>query len=434
MNVLAPAIPSLYRRTGGERSVRLERGPAYGQASDRAAGPEDWPTYRHDSLRSGAAETEVPNAPRLLWEKTIGNKISPPVLADGRIFVSLVDEHHVAALNAPDGQETWEFAAGARVDSPPTYYRGTVTFGSADGWVYCLRASDGALVWRFAAAPQDRRIGAFGQLESAWPVHGSVLAQNGIAYFAAGRSSHLDGGIYVYGLDATTGELRHQTKLQGPHYDGADISQNYQLPMGSLPDILQGDDLGIYMRNLTFNKRLEEQPVPARQTNTRVFAKGGLLDDSYFKRIPWAFGGNAHSRLVVHDDEAAYFVRMFDSLQGLDPKVYFTPGKEGYLLFAQDKTGGKQTWSRRISVRINAMVVTDGLLFVAGPPDVVDPADPLGAFEGRKGGILCAIDPASGETAWKRELSLPPVFNGLIAANGRLYVAMQDGKVACFGK
>jgi outer membrane protein assembly factor BamB len=80
------------------------------------------------------------------------------------------------------------------------------------------------------------------------------------------------------------------------------------------------------------------------------------------------------------------------------------------------------------------MVVTDNLLFVAGPPDVVDPDDPLGAFEGRKGGVLCAIEPASGETIWKHELPVPSVFNGMIAAGGRLYVAMQGGKIACFGK
>ncbi len=434
MNALAPEIPRQYRRTGGERSNRLERGPAYGQASGRAAGPEDWPAWRHDSLRSGAADTDVSAKLRLLWQETIGRKITAPVHADGRIFVPLVDEHHVAALNADNGEKIWEYVAGARVDSPPTCYKGTVIFGCADGWVYCLRASDGALVWRFAAAPQGRRIGAFGRLESAWPVHGSALVQNGTVYFAAGRSSHLDGGIYMYGLDAGTGELRHQTKLQGPHYDVDDISQNYKLPMGSLPDILQGDGRYIYMRDLTFDAGLKQKTVPAKRTSTRVSSKGGLLDDSYFKRIPWQFGRNAHSRLVVHDEKTAYFVRMFDSLQGLNPDVYFVPGKKGYLLFAVDRAGGRQTWSQKIRVRINTMVITDDVLFVAGPPDVVDPDDPLGAFEGRKGGVLCAIDPASGQTMWKDELPMPPVFNGLIAANGRLYVAMQKGKIACFGK
>jgi outer membrane protein assembly factor BamB len=136
----------------------------------------------------------------------------------------------------------------------------------------------------------------------------------------------------------------------------------------------------------------------------------------------------------VHDEQAAYFIRMFDSLRGLDPKVYFTPGKEGYLLFATDKDSGRQSWQRRIPVRVNAMVATDGLLFIGGVPDVVDPEDPLGAFEGRKGGILSACDKTDGQQLWKCVLSAPPVFNGLAAANGHLYVAMQDGSVACFGK
>jgi outer membrane protein assembly factor BamB len=433
MNVLAPQIPVQYRQSGREEAARLERGPAYGETGGRHAGPEDWHTFRQDSLRGGAVKTEVPSTPRLRWRKNIGKKVAPPIVADGRIFIPLVDEHHLAALNVADGKQIWESAVGGRIDSPPTYYRGTVILGSADGWVYCFRAADGTLVWRFGAARRDRHIGAFGQLEPAWPVHGSVLVQNGTAYFAAGRSSYLDGGIYLYGLDALTGELRCQTRLQGPHYDVGNISQNYQLPMGTLPDILQGDNRLIYMRNLTFNAKLEKQDLPPRQTTGRVSAKGGLLDDSYFKRTPWSFGRNSHARLVVHDERAAYFVRMFDSLRGLDPNVYFTPGKQGYLLFAVDNATGKQTWAERIGVRVNAMVATDGLLFVAGPPDVVDPKDPLGAFEGRKGGVLLAIDRANGKGVWEYTLPAPPVFNGLAAAAGRLYVAMQGGTIACFG-
>jgi outer membrane protein assembly factor BamB len=52
------------------------------------------------------------------------------------------------------------------VDSPPTIYKGLALFGSADGYFYCLRLADGALVWRFRAAPLDRRTVAFGQVES----------------------------------------------------------------------------------------------------------------------------------------------------------------------------------------------------------------------------------------------------------------------------
>ena len=177
-------------------------------------------------------------------------------MAEGKVFVAQIDAHTVHALDAGTGKRVWSYTTAGRVDSPPTVHQGLVLFGSADGWVYCLRADDGRLVWRFRAAPQERLIGVFGQLESAWPVHGSILVMDGTAYFAAGRSSHLDGGIYLFGVDAASGELRCQTRLEGPFYDVENISQNYRLPMGALPDILQGDGELIHMRDLVFNLQL----------------------------------------------------------------------------------------------------------------------------------------------------------------------------------
>jgi len=433
MLALAPQIPACYRPAERERAERVERGPAYGQVRGPDAGNADWPAYRHDSLRSGAVKTPMPGSPQLLWKKKVGRKITQPTVVDGRLFLPLVDEHCVAALKVADGEKIWEFTAGGRIDSPPTYYQGMVIFGSADGRVYCVRAVDGELVWRFGAAPRDRQIGAFGQLESAWPVHGSVLVRDGIAYFASGRSSHLDGGLTLYGVDVHSGRTRHQTTLEGPHYDVENIAQNYQLPMGALPDVLQSDGRLITMRHLTFNAALKEHKLAPKKAPLRISAQSGLLDGSYFKRTPWSYGRSGYARLLVHDEETTYCVRMFDSLRGLDPNVYFTPGKKGYLLFACDKANGRQTWAGRIHVRINAMVVTENLLFVAGPPDVVDPNDPLGAFEGRKGGILAAVDRSDGKKVWEYTLDAPPVYDGLAAASGRLYVAMRNGCVVCFG-
>jgi len=348
---------------------------------------------------------------------------------DSYLYAALVDEHHVVCLDTRSGKKLWEFAAGGRIDSPPTWAStGHVLFGSADGRVYCLRESDGALAWRFRAAPGERLIGAFGQLESAWPVHGSVLVQGGVAYFAAGRSSQLDGGIYMVGLDIATGKALHETTLEGPHYTSDSVKDNYGLPMGSLPDVLTSDGERIHMRTRTFDLALEPQRGgPALQ------ARGGLLEPSYFKRIPWTLGGQ-YARLIVHDKQMAYYIRMFDSLQGLDPKVYFTPGKQGYLLFARGMTGGKNSWQKRVPVRARAMALAGGTLWVAGPPDVVDPKDPLGAFESRKGGVLLGVDAATGEAVAKHALPSPPVFHGAAAAAGRLYIVGKDGSITCFGK
>ena len=59
-------------------------------------------------------------------------------------------------LDADSGRPLWDFTAGARVDSPPTLHGNRVLFGCRDGYVYSLRASDGALAWRLRAARVER--------------------------------------------------------------------------------------------------------------------------------------------------------------------------------------------------------------------------------------------------------------------------------------
>ena len=73
------------------------------------------------------------------------------------------------------------------------------------------------------------------------------------------------------------------------------------------------------------------------------------------------------------------------------------------------------------------------MLFAAGSPDVVDPDDAGAAWEGRKGGVLWAFAGADGTKLAESKLDSPPVFDGLIAANGRLYMAARNGTVLCLG-
>jgi outer membrane protein assembly factor BamB len=359
----------------------------------------------------------------------VGRRVSAPTAVSDQVFVALVDEHQVVCLDAKDGSRRWAFVAGGRVDSPPTWHKGRVLFGSADGSVYCLRARDGVLAWRFRAAPGHRLMAAFGQLESAWPVHGSVLVVSDTVYFAAGRSSQLDGGLYVYGLDPATGKLLHQAHLEGPDYAVEGLEQNYGLPMGALPDVLISDGSHVFMRAETFDLELKRA-----RGRPELRTRSGLLEDSYFKRMPWTHPSGGYGRLLVQDKRSVYYVRMFDSLRGLDPTVYFTPGAKGYTLFARNLKGKSNAWMERVPVRIRAMVLAGGHLVVAGPPDVVDPKDPLGAFEGRKGGLLYVVDAESGERVGEHTLPFPPVFNGAAAARGRLYLAETDGAVSCFAR
>ncbi len=166
---------------------RLVRGPAHDSPLSNDAAAEDWPTFRHEPFRSAMATCPLPDEPQKAWQVRLGLRLTAPVVAGGKVFVAVRDGHRLVALDARSGKQLREFTADGPIDSPPTFWRGRVLFGCRDGRIYCVQADDGQLAWRFLAAPDRRQIDAFGQLESAWPVAGSVLVAGGKVCAVAGR-------------------------------------------------------------------------------------------------------------------------------------------------------------------------------------------------------------------------------------------------------
>ncbi len=450
---------------------RLQRAPSDEPMNEvEEPSAEDWPMYRRDPQRSGHVRTTVPAALERRWEISFSGDLSPPVVAEGRVLVAEKDAHTVHALDADSGRPLWSYTAEGRVDSPPTVYRGRVLFGSADGSVYCLRAADGQLVWRFQAAPEERRIAAFQQFESAWPVHGTVLVQQDVladpprpvVYFTAGRSTFLDGGIFVYGLDPDSGEVQYQTSLTGPHLDPFESAGGAGYMDGAKSDILvsDGGDLFLLQERLRsdlsrvpapMQDRQRERggfriypPAPERDSSARrLIATRGFLDDSYNEGTYWTYsdrwpgwdrhmrGVPAYGQLLAFDDQTLFGVHVFT--ETVRVRRGFFPGTRGYRLFARDHAEDRDTWSRFIPVRVRALVAAGEKLFVAGPPDVVPDEDPLAAFEGRRGALLWAFCSAAGEQLAEVDtLESPPVYDGLIAAQGRLYLSTEAGQLLCY--
>ena len=85
-----------------------------------------------------------------------------------------------------------------------------------------------------------------------------------------------------------------------------------------------------------------------------------------------------------------------------------------------------------MKVRIEAMALTRDTLFAAGFPDLLKPDDPLAAWEGRLGGVLLAIDPATGRQISQVQIPSPPQFDGLAAAGHRLFFVTRDGKLTAW--
>jgi outer membrane protein assembly factor BamB len=439
-----------------ETKPQLEKGPAFGQITAPGAGDAAWPMYRGAAARGGFTERPVSHELKPKWKFEVTTAASAPVVANGMVFVADIDAHAVCALSAADGRELWRYTTGARVDSSPACHEGMVLFGSRDGWVYCLRASDGVLAWRFRDLP-DRLICAYGQLESAWPVSGSVLVQNGMVYFGTGRNSFLDGGIFLYALEPTTGQVLHRARLQGPYGDNGFpvLSSKIMGGMGiqgAKNDVLSGNGELVYLRHRAFGKDLTEIPQ-TEITNPHLIALPGFLEDTPHHRTFWTIDTTIRYDIPtgnrpVHGDILAMDSQKYYQVIGYKPGRTgpFDPRIAGYNLCSgtiadlgkasaskrRGATKGKGAWSAGIPLTGRAILLADKTLFIAGTP-LEFPSDDLSrAYDGRMGGMLWAASAEDGQKLAEYRLDAPPSWDSLAAANGKLFLCTQDGYVHCF--
>ncbi len=399
------------------------------------------------------------------WQAKLCGRLTSPVVAEGKVFVARVDEHELCALDAASGQVLWRCIAGGRIDSAPTVWQGEVLFGCADGHLYCLRAADGSLMWRFRAAPFDRRLVAFDQVESVWPAVGSVLVHDGVVWCVAGRSSYLDGGMYLCRLDARTGKPLSQTRLWDRTWEDGGVpkekTQGTNIP-GALPDVLSCDGESVFLRHLRFD--LEGRPAP--RDVPHLFCSAGLLDDTWWHRTYWMIGTKMGTnyggwpqagmrtpagRILVIDGPTVYgygrnqFAHTGAHV-GIDAATIFhfrgdqeaPTRKTFYQLFAANLPGGEGAerfrWTREVPLVVRAMVKAGPVLFAAGPEHVEDLsllADP--ATEAGVPGVLAVFSPEDGELLARYELPSVPVFDGMAAAGGRLFLSTLAGEVVSFG-
>lgn len=177
---------------------------AGGSALKNAAPKELWRVRLETGDQPGAAAND--------WRSCANNNgpISAPVVAGGMAVVAAPDAHRIHAVDAATGEKRWTFTAGSRIDTPPTLAGGRVYAGCRDGYVYCLDLATGKLAWRFLAARNRKMIAAYGQVESAWPMGGALVVEKGIVIATAGHHPDIDGGVHCWGLDAATGAVRWQ--------------------------------------------------------------------------------------------------------------------------------------------------------------------------------------------------------------------------------
>jgi len=434
---LAPAGDFPFGRPAVEAERLQPSGEGFSPDAAFEATPEDWPAYRKDNVRSGGTPVAVAREVKRLWTFTppAPSLATAPVTVGGVTFFSGSDGV-VQAVNTADGSPRWTAYTGATVHFSPTLWRGRVYVGSGDGWVYCFAAGTGKRLWRFRAAPAERRIPVYGSLNSTWPVASGVLVEGGTAYAAAGITNY--DGTHVYALDAVTGAIRWQNNDSWVY----DLTTR-RFGQGRSGVMVQGH---LLMHGGKLYLSSGNTVCPA------AFDPGtGKLLEAKTPRVSWRSGRDLFlvGEAVVPSTELLYAPELDTFWANLNgATAYMVRAHRGDVTVAQSQDKG------RTIVRLEAVTAPDR----KGQPQRTEkPVWSTNVFDKTHGLAVCrhaavavgrlstatespsrygvaALDLKSGDVLWQETLPACPAPWGLaVDRHGRIIVSMRTGQVVCFG-
>lgn len=207
---------------------------------------DDWPAFRHDARRSTVSKDTVEFPLRVSWHRRSRRLPQPafadplahptgvdfayvrdhsqpvqlkfdhafhPVAAVGRVFFGSSADDSVRCVSLATGEQHWVFVTGGPVRFAPQVVSDRLFAASDDGFVYCLAAESGKLIWKFRAAPSERQLVGNGRMISRWPLRSGVLVLDGVIYVTAGMWP--SEGVFVYALDAESGKVKWVNDTSG---------------------------------------------------------------------------------------------------------------------------------------------------------------------------------------------------------------------------
>ncbi len=500
---------ALSRQKPGEPTPDVQRllpGPALTLKPARSEGEGDWPVLLGDQRRSAAGTALPAKAPVERWRRSVATPrqpgpiaakeqasaayngpLSAPVIAGGLLLVSEPDAHRLHALDATNGKPVWSATLGGRVDTPPTVAGGRVYAGGRDGWVTSLDLATGQIAWRFFAARNPRQIGAWGQPESAWPVHGSLVVAKGVVVVTAGYHPDADGGMLAWGLDATSGAIRWQraissarevidldpakTNIGSNTYFTANKIENGIPSTDGLVAVLPGLRLSIV--DGTGTAQVGGLPSPKRGTAPEPLSPDfqGMLVSNWGLAGPWlrsAIGnfdgpgdvlgkqgyrvGGASPRRAAWNSRFTAAIRMkssdlllFDPSQPIGSRYNDTRAQKageavkdvGIFL---DRIELSDTLVRKpaiygpSSLDTSAMILAGSTLFIAWGPDATGGPRASAPHQNRPESVLQVVDLQTKKLVSSAPVKPGVIDHGLAVAHGLLYMVHDDGSISAWGE
>lgn len=449
-------------------------------AGSAVSSADDWPTYRCDVGRSGVTEETLKPPlsqswsfqPRHAPEPAWGDPNPRPVggwhgltelrrvhfddafhvaVVGGAVYFGSSADGKVYSLDAKTGNQRWSTLTDGPVRLAPTVWRDKVYVGSDDGFVYCLRGSDGGEQWKFRAAPNDRKVLGSGKMISLWPVRTGVLVDEGVAHFGAGIFPAE--GVYVYAVGAEDGKLIWCNDTCGAAPQSRISPQGYLLaskdrlftPLGRVsPAVFDRKD-----GRLLYESYIEHIIGGASATLagdllfTGTEQLIGYDQASHRSRSSWFWG----RQLVVTSD--VFYVATGRELFAVDRQAYGAASlrRKGLLDRRRDLNTqlqrakkGPEAQLKRLQTDMDALMeqLRQAEADIAAgekwrvPCDCEETLVLAGNVLLAGGdGKVAALDAASGEELWTGKVE--GKARGLAVADGRLFVSSDTGAIHCFG-
>ena len=224
--------PSVDEGAKGEPAPELQPSPAGARVGRNAVpkAPSGWPQWRGPHRDGVSPETGLlmrwpEGGPKILWRRpTSGPGYSGLAIDDGRLYTMMQDGAYEAIVcwDALTGEELWRYRYPARFVSDqgsgpratPTVVGGKVYAVGATGWLHCLDARTGQLIWR-----RDL-VGEIGGRVPEWGVSFSPLVADGMVFTQPGGSA----GNSLVAFDKDTGAVRWRSLDDRPGYSSPVMS------------------------------------------------------------------------------------------------------------------------------------------------------------------------------------------------------------------
>ncbi len=451
----------------------------------------DWPNYRADATRSGvSSETVGPelflkwkyiptHAPKPAWPmpaeelpRMHNDNAYHAVISGNNVYFGSSVTNKVYSVDASNGDVHWVFFTEGPVRFAPAVYDGKVYVGSDDGYVYCIDANKGSLLWKYRAGPSDEKVIGNGRMISLWPVRTSVLAESGIVYFAAGVFPYE--GLYICALRAdngsvvwkndTIGDRAHELEFGGisPH--------GYLLASSDVLYVPSGRSMPAAFDRKTGKFLFCASPGGKRGGTWALLDEDKLISGVDYSGTPHKVGYDAKTGRCTGDAFAWFpgidmavtrrfsYIVTLDGVYAINRTAYSKALSEATRL-ARDQ----QTWESQLTELQGKLSSADGTARSELDEQVVQLTKKIKDADNeeqqlrktsfqwsyrRKGlssvilagevlyaggdGIVIGLDSETGEELWQSEVVGTAV--GLAAADGSLVVSSDKGPIYCFGE